>query len=122
MGINLENVELIGHSLGAHIAGYIGKYIRKEFVGGRVGKLVTLDPGKLDIENQEGWQKEDGDVVLVVHTTGGSLNVKEGLGSVDFYANGGFTPQPGCIVDPLGNFNKNQNKLIIQYINNYFRM
>jgi pancreatic triacylglycerol lipase len=36
-----KELTVVGHSLGAHIAGFAGKQVTK----GRVGKIVGLDPG-----------------------------------------------------------------------------
>lgn len=39
-----KNLTIVGHSLGAHIAGFVGKRVKK----GRVGTIIGLDPaGKL---------------------------------------------------------------------------
>lgn len=36
-----ENLTVVGHSLGAHVAGFTGKQVTK----GRIGTIVALDPG-----------------------------------------------------------------------------
>jgi len=41
----------------------------------------------------------DAELVDVIHTAIGRLGLKESVGHVDFYANGGVVPQPGCGVD-----------------------
>lgn len=42
---NLDQVHLVGFSLGAHVVGYAGKYLR-----GRVARVTGLDPaGKINI-------------------------------------------------------------------------
>lgn len=48
--------------------------------------------------------KDDADVVEVLHTDGGTFGFKDACGTIDFFANGGSS-QPGCkqidLADPL---------------------
>ncbi|XP_055633799.1 lipase member H-like [Toxorhynchites rutilus septentrionalis] len=93
-GMSLDNVYLIGHSLGAHIAGIAGKYIPR----GKVSTIVGLDPAfplfYLDRPNNR-VATGDATYVEIIHTNGGILGFRDPLGSADFYPNGGIT-QPGC--------------------------
>ncbi|KAJ8875391.1 hypothetical protein PR048_023286, partial [Dryococelus australis] len=41
----------------------------------------------------------DAQQVEVVHTSGGYLGFDSPLGHRDFFPNGGYWPQPGCILD-----------------------
>lgn len=40
-----------------------------------------------------------GTFVDVIHTSGGLVSIEAPLGHVDFYPNGGRSPQPGCEQD-----------------------
>lgn len=42
---NLENVHMIGHSLGAHLSGYTGHTLQKEF-NLALGRITALDPAE----------------------------------------------------------------------------
>lgn len=42
---NLENVHMIGHSLGAHLSGYAGSTLQKEF-NLVLGRITALDPAE----------------------------------------------------------------------------
>jgi pimeloyl-ACP methyl ester carboxylesterase len=92
------NFHLIGHSLGAHISGYAGRYL-----GGKVGRITGLDPAGPYFENTDPLVRLDPtDAIYVdaIHSDG-TANLALGLGLMqpvahaDFYPNGG-KDQPGC--------------------------
>ncbi|XP_022917699.1 lipase member H-like [Onthophagus taurus] len=86
------NVHILGHSLGAHIAGFAGRSLkRKGFI---LPRITGLDPASPLIWN--GLVKSDAEFVDVVHTAAGSLGKTGPQGHIDFYPNGGVSPQPGC--------------------------
>lgn len=96
----LKNFELIGHSLGGQISGFIGKRIISK-TNNTIGKIAALDPsGRLFYNDSIRLVANDADIVEVVHTDGGVFGYYEKCGTVDFYANGGKPPQPGCPEDP----------------------
>ncbi|XP_073985644.1 pancreatic lipase-related protein 2 isoform X2 [Rhodnius prolixus] len=99
-GVPLERIHVIGFSLGAEIAGLVGKMVRS----GKLTRITGLDPayplyhgagprGRLD--------KRDAKFVDVIHTDGGELGFATPLGHADFYPNGGKPHQPGCKLDYL---------------------
>lgn len=95
---NLSNFHLVGHSLGAHVAGFAGKAVQNT-VGANVGRITGLDPaGPLyrlaSAENR--LASTDADLVVALHTDGGVAGYYSPIGDIDFYANGGFPQQPGC--------------------------
>lgn len=42
-GVDLQDVTIIGHSLGAHLAGFTGKLLKSK---NKIGYIMGLDPGK----------------------------------------------------------------------------
>lgn len=116
----LSNVLLIGHSLGAHIAGRVGSLYFQQIrmiVGNtnlRIFKLINngesnlsnfslgLDPaGPLFhpfAKDRHCLTSADAQNVIIFHTTAG-LGSNYMLGSVDLFVNGGAV-QPECNVDP----------------------
>ncbi|KAJ8305887.1 hypothetical protein KUTeg_016432 [Tegillarca granosa] len=97
-GCKLSDVHVIGHSLGAHTAGYAGYLLH-----GRIGRITGLDAAEPDFEKhpiETRLDKTDAVFVDAIHTNGASLltggaGLMEVSGHVDFYVNGGET-QPGC--------------------------
>ncbi|XP_045158618.1 inactive pancreatic lipase-related protein 1-like [Mercenaria mercenaria] len=97
---------IIGHSLGAHVAGYAGERIS------HLARISGLDPASPYFENMDikvRLDPSDADFVDVIHTDGGGVKnigfgASQEMGHVDFYPNGGER-QPGCAsdaVDKLG--------------------
>ncbi|NXL89920.1 LIPH Lipase, partial [Alectura lathami] len=92
-GASLDSMYMIGVSLGAHIAGFVGqKY------NGKLGRITGLDPAgpSFTREPPEGrLDPTDAQFVDVIHTDTDALGFKRPLGNIDFYPNGGMD-QPGC--------------------------
>lgn len=92
-GASLDDIYMIGVSLGAHIAGFVGK-----MYSGQLGRITGLDPaGPLFNGKPPKDRLEPGDAqfVDVIHSDTDALGYKDPLGNIDFYPNGG-TDQPGC--------------------------
>ncbi|KAK5641788.1 hypothetical protein RI129_010335 [Pyrocoelia pectoralis] len=97
----ISNIHIVGFSLGAHAAGFIGKYLDKKM---RLPRITALDPAlplfpKDDISNR--LSREDADFVDVIHTDAGVFGYPISIGDTDFYPNGGSLLQPGCEVSSL---------------------
>uniref|UniRef100_A0A1Y9IV86 Lipase domain-containing protein n=1 Tax=Anopheles minimus TaxID=112268 RepID=A0A1Y9IV86_9DIPT len=100
MGLLMEDVYIIGHSLGAHIAGIAGKTIQS----GLLHTIIALDPALplFSIRQQENRiGHQDAMYVEVIHTNGGLLGFLHPIGTADFYPNGG-SHQPGCGFNVVG--------------------
>ncbi|XP_061386825.1 phospholipase A1-like [Musca vetustissima] len=99
-GMKLEDLEIIGHSLGAHVAGFTGKNIST----GKAHAIIGLDPA-LPLFSYDKPDKRlsstDAYYVESIQTNGGTLGFLKPIGKGAFYPNGGKT-QPGCGVDLTG--------------------
>nr|XP_026494099.1 inactive pancreatic lipase-related protein 1-like isoform X1 [Vanessa tameamea]XP_026494100.1 inactive pancreatic lipase-related protein 1-like isoform X1 [Vanessa tameamea]XP_026494107.1 inactive pancreatic lipase-related protein 1-like isoform X1 [Vanessa tameamea]XP_026494108.1 inactive pancreatic lipase-related protein 1-like isoform X1 [Vanessa tameamea] len=94
-GLKLSKTHLVGHSLGAQAAGVAGSTIKS----GNVSRITGLDPAlplfdKLPL--QQRLDPSDAEFVDVIHTDAGIFGFNHQMGHVDFYPNGGISPQPGC--------------------------
>ncbi|XP_012059377.1 PREDICTED: phospholipase A1-like [Atta cephalotes] len=95
-GMNSWETKVIGHSLGAHIAG-IAAYNASSDIGYVVGLDPAL-PGFRSSESGSRISKNDASYVEIIHTNGGWLGYFTAIGDIDFYPNGG-QKQVGCGVD-----------------------
>ncbi|XP_019881701.2 phospholipase A1 isoform X1 [Aethina tumida] len=96
-GVPLDDLLLVGHSLGGQICGFISKRIKKE-TGQTIPRIIALDPaGPLFTTRPEDKRlnKNDAKVVHVVHSNGGTFGYHDSIGTIDFFPNGGSS-QPGC--------------------------
>ncbi|CAL1268600.1 unnamed protein product, partial [Larinioides sclopetarius] len=96
LGVDLKKVHVIGHSLGAHTAGYAGELVRG------IGRITGLDPAGPYFRNvPRNVQLDSTDALFVdvIHSNP-SPNILLGLGTtedgghIDFWPNGGI--QLGC--------------------------
>lgn len=87
-GVELDNIHLIGFSLGAQVAGFCGKALN-----GKLGAIFGLEPALPGFpirDTTAHLSATDAKYVEVLHTSGGKLGFREPMGHVDFYANGLF--------------------------------
>ncbi|XP_023129784.2 lipase member H isoform X1 [Amphiprion ocellaris] len=92
-GASLSSIHLIGVSLGAHLAGFIGANLK-----GKIGRITGLDPAGpmfTSATPEERLDPTDAMFVDVLHTDMDSFGLRGAHGHIDFYANGGVD-QPGC--------------------------
>ncbi|XP_058122859.1 phospholipase A1-like [Anopheles ziemanni] len=93
-GLDINRVGIIGHSLGAHIAGITAQRVRS----GKIAYIVGLDPASPLFrvkKPDERLSPDDAKYVEIIHTNGKALGFYANIGQADFYPNGGVT-QPGC--------------------------
>ncbi|XP_046392749.1 pancreatic lipase-related protein 2-like isoform X2 [Ischnura elegans] len=96
-GLEPRNVHMIGHSLGAHTAGYAGERIKG------LGRITGLDPAEPYFQGMPPFVRldpGDAEFVDVIHTDGRSIlllgyGMSQPCGHADFYPNNG-KEQPGC--------------------------
>ncbi|CAD7079403.1 unnamed protein product [Hermetia illucens] len=101
-GLSVERLHLVGHSLGAQMAGVIGRTIQRESNGAiKLPRISALDPaypafyGKDSVHLSE----KDAELVDVIHTDSGVYGAPISTGTVDFWPNGAEGQQPGCILN-----------------------
>ncbi|CAN7993864.1 unnamed protein product [Ixodes hexagonus] len=97
-----SRMHLVGFSVGAHVAGFFGRYFKKR-TGEFVGRITAMDAtGPLFEDTNVHVSRSDAEFVDAIHTSGGSdilegdLGTDKPFGHVDFYPNGG-RKQPGCV-------------------------
>lgn len=94
LGMQLHDLILVGHSLGAHVCGWAGKSVKT----GKLPVIIGLDPALPGFEIKNGKKRlnhTDASYVQIIHTSGGFFGIKTPLGHSDFYINYGCK-QPGC--------------------------
>ncbi|XP_072280890.1 pancreatic triacylglycerol lipase-like [Pyxicephalus adspersus] len=98
LGYSASNVHVIGHSLGAHVAGEAGKRMRG------IARITGLDPAEpyfQDTPAEVRLDLTDAAFVDVIHTDSGGvltdlgLGMSQVIGHVDFFPNGGVD-MPEC--------------------------
>lgn len=99
MKTSLLIIDVVGHSLGSHLAGFVGK-ATKELTSKKIGRITALDPAGPSFEHPQmpidmRLNREDADFVDVIHTDIQYYGFTAPLGHVDFYPNFG-KEQPGC--------------------------
>lgn len=93
-------MECLGFSVGAHIAGFIGKQLQIENGGIQVARISALDPARPMFEHPEVAEMSrlaplDAQHVDVYHSNILVYGFTAPIGTIDFYINGGLV-QPGC--------------------------
>ncbi|KAK0168047.1 hypothetical protein PV327_001887 [Microctonus hyperodae] len=92
-GLQIEKIDIVAHSMGAHVAGEIGRCISN------LPRIVGLDPaGPLAsyIRVVNALRSTDAKNVVIIHTDAGVYGINYSIGTVDFWPNHGKRIQPGC--------------------------
>lgn len=103
--LQLDTTIVFGHSMGAHIAGFSGKYVQSNSVGGeKLGYIAASDAAGPCITfpavNQADFRLDPSDATYVqaLHCTDGTTGTTKRLGSANIYFNLGIEDQCGCNV------------------------
>jgi len=105
----LEKFHVIGHSLGCHVAGNMGRTLTAKLGGRKLTHITALEPAGPkfvdDSDSKIALRKTDATYIDAVHTDGainkpfvirGKLgDARPDMAHANFYINGGQT-QPGC--------------------------
>jgi pancreatic triacylglycerol lipase len=89
-GLRIEDVSIVGHNLGAHIAGYAGDRLQ-----GRIPHIVAVDPSDPYFGGTDPIVRldtNDAKYVEVIHTNGNGatnlgMGIVEPIGHVDIFPN-----------------------------------
>ncbi|XP_063242230.1 phospholipase A1 VesT1.02-like [Bacillus rossius redtenbacheri] len=95
VGQDAQNMHLVGHSLGAHVAGQASQ---RAGVDRYLGRITGLDPASPLLKSKnltKVLDEKDAEFVDVIHTNVNYLGWKKPLGTADFYPYDG-KGQPGC--------------------------
>ncbi|XP_011505791.1 PREDICTED: lipoprotein lipase-like, partial [Ceratosolen solmsi marchali] len=91
-GISKRSIHLIGHSMGAQIAGIVGRTI-----GFKLSRITGLDPAGPNFNYPEAHlSMNDAAFVDTIHTDAGAYGTARLSATVQFYVNKGYRVQPGC--------------------------
>jgi pimeloyl-ACP methyl ester carboxylesterase len=107
-GISSENVTVVGHSMGAHVAAWASQK-SADLTGQKFDTIHALDPAGVgyeksgsftDLFRRTGLTNTSARNVVVLHTSK-NLGYERNVGTLDIYVNGG-TEQPGerATIDP----------------------
>ncbi|XP_053663195.1 uncharacterized protein LOC128712324 [Anopheles marshallii] len=92
--IPLDDIHVVGFSLGGQTSGMIANYLR----AGRLKRITGLDPAKplfVFASNEYKLDQSDAEFVQVIHTDVFQRGILHPSGHTDFFVNGGVV-QPGC--------------------------
>lgn len=100
VAVPLENIHLVGHSLGAHIVGSAGRHFTIN-TNETLPRITGLDPANPCFNEGEalsGLYRGDAQFVDVIHSNPDVLGKRHPVGDIDFYPEGLTPIKPGCII------------------------
>ncbi|BES95452.1 Lipase [Nesidiocoris tenuis] len=100
VGQSPDDVHMVGHSLGAHIAGFAGKYLNS--INRSVHRITALDPSSIvftDVRVGHRLAENDAKFTDCLFTAAKTLAVGDTPCHANFYPNGCAVGQPGCEVE-----------------------
>uniref|UniRef100_A0A146LY41 Lipase member H-A n=1 Tax=Lygus hesperus TaxID=30085 RepID=A0A146LY41_LYGHE len=102
-GVDPNNVHVIGHSLGAHIAGFAGKFTKSDhqISLGRITGLAPSYPGYEDNTSQFRLSSDDAKFTDCIFTDYNNLDMGIPICQANFFPNGVGISQPGCFREDI---------------------
>ncbi|XP_044732369.1 phospholipase A1 member A-like [Chrysoperla carnea] len=93
LGVSPDRIVFVGHSLGAHIAGTVGRYTKT-----KISKIIGLDPAGPLFDQGFAIPLATGNAQYVIEiiTDGGIYGTNSPGGDINFFPNYGRRIQPGC--------------------------
>ncbi|KAH8343332.1 hypothetical protein KR059_008538, partial [Drosophila kikkawai] len=94
-----QQLHIVGHSLGAQIAGSTGRNYRQLSQGRILKRLTGLDPANpcfYDGNDLEGLRSGDARFVDIIHSNPGMLGSPKRAGDADFFVQGRIPFKDGC--------------------------
>ncbi|XP_076290869.1 inactive pancreatic lipase-related protein 1-like [Lasioglossum baleicum] len=102
-GLDCNKVHIVGHSLGAQVAGHVGIHINCN-----ISRITGLDSAGPMFYTGRYLKSGDAQFVDMIHTDKGVLGQMYNSADADFLPNGGHRPQPGCPVLPFEKTKENE--------------
>lgn len=96
-GLDVNKFHIVGISLGAHVAGMIGRSVIKKSTGeSKLVRITALDPTfpLFSTFRTKPVNKNDAEFVDIIHTNAWFYNSPKSTGTINFWPNGGHTLQP----------------------------
>ena len=116
-----DNTYCIGHSLGAHLCSFYSRMMRQltnnKF---ELQKILGLDPAGpffTDFASTHRLSAADANLVEVWHTNTHNAGIKQRVGHVDIFINGGYKqPNSGFSLGPFDKRSHKFAKIILKYV------
>ncbi|KAF6210636.1 hypothetical protein GE061_013743 [Apolygus lucorum] len=115
-GADPDKIHIIGHSLGAHIAGFAAKYAKSK--GMLIGRVTGLDPcNPVYNANSAEYRLDSGDARYTdcIYTTYGIWALGTPVCLANFFPNGVGLSQPGCYVEDFWQVSGCGHSLVVDY-------
>ncbi|CAL8129591.1 unnamed protein product [Orchesella dallaii] len=109
---DLDQVHLIGFSLGSHVSGNAGNTI-KEMTGQIIGRITGPSFYSGLRQGSRQLSTKDAKFVDIIHTNQGALGIYKQIGHADFYPNGGGPIQKPC----LSKYGQSQHEIALVMLN-----
>ncbi|XP_017765759.1 PREDICTED: pancreatic triacylglycerol lipase-like [Eufriesea mexicana] len=97
-GMDENKLTIVGHSLGAHVAGLASNYAAR-----KANYVVGLDPAQPNFSGKSSdarFSRGQGKFVEAIHSDAGVLGMNNALADADFWPDGGHV-QSGCKVNDI---------------------
>lgn len=95
----IENINLLGFSIGGQLVGIIGRKLYEK-TGQLFPRITALDPVLSCFGTDKGLQSlqsGDAEFLEIIHSNPGGFGIADALGDADYYVNGMKPLPPGCL-------------------------